>query len=107
MYGQIPFNFPNTMGLASNKNLFNLGSSFFKKINWSALLTNTGKVLNLTNQAIPLYYQVKPIFKNIKTFGKITREFNKNNANITKNINDSPIKDKTHDNEIPEPVFFI
>lgn len=49
--------------------------SFFSKlksgVNWSNLLNNTSKTLNLINQAIPVYYQVRPIIKNCSTLFKI------------------------------------
>ena len=106
MYGQIPFNIPNTMALTNNKNLLSIGTSLFKKINWSSILTNTQKILNVTNQAIPLYYQVKPIFKNIKTIGKITKEFNKS-GDLNLKV-DNPVNSiKAFDEDIPKPVFFI
>lgn len=44
---------------------FGLGS--IRKINWSNILNNTQKTLNVINQAIPVYYQVKPIWSNAKT----------------------------------------
>lgn len=49
--------------------------SFFSKfkngVNWSNLLNNTSKTLNLINQAIPVYYQVLPLIKNCSTLFKI------------------------------------
>ena len=44
-----------------------LGFLSFKSINWSNVLNNTQKTLNVINQAIPVYYQVKPIWGNAKT----------------------------------------
>ena len=40
-------------------------------INWSNLLNNTSKTINVINQAIPLVYQIKPLFQNAKTMFKI------------------------------------
>lgn len=45
--------------------------AFRGKFNWSALLNNTQKTLNIINQAIPVFYQVKPIWNNTKTVFKI------------------------------------
>ena len=130
MYGQMPYMFPGsfvqastqiTNGLAGTNALGNaLGStkagigSFFSKINWSSILSNTQKTLNVVNQAIPLYYQAKPVFKNIKALGKIGREFTKIGTNNTSKENSSQkvqtqetssIEENTQN--IPEPTFFL
>lgn len=42
-----------------------------KKINWSNILNNTQKTLNVINQAIPIIYQVKPLVTNAKTLFRI------------------------------------
>ena len=42
-----------------------------KKINWSSILNNTQKTLNVINQAIPIIYQVKPLVTNAKTLFRI------------------------------------
>ena len=52
-------------GMTPTKSM--LGGLGLKKINWSNLLNNTQKTLNVINQAIPVYYQVKPIYNNAKT----------------------------------------
>lgn len=92
------------------------GTSLLGKLNWSSLLSNAQKTLNVVNQAIPLYYQVKPVFNNIKTLGKIGREFTKagsvsttNTESIntsepqgaSNNINDSSLS------SVPNPTFFL
>lgn len=86
---------------------------FLSKINWSTLLSNTQKALNVANQAIPLYYQVKPVVSNIRALGKIGKELN----NVS--VNDVQSKTKNIDNEkkgsiiqteekiINEPTFFL
>ncbi len=48
-----------------------LFSSFRGKFNWSGILNNTQKTLNIINQAIPVFYQIKPIWNNTKTVFKI------------------------------------
>ena len=87
-------------------------TSLFSKINWSSILTNTQKTLNVVNQAIPLYYQVKPVFSNIKTLSKIGKELNKTPINNQKTINKDSllpnnIDNNLHSNNIPTPTFFL
>ena len=106
MFNQIPYGIANPY-LTSNV----AKTSFLSKINWSTLLSNTQKTLNVVNQAIPLYYQVKPIFGNIKTLGKISKELIKTdipNSNIGNNItnNDDFIKQNVN-NEYPNPTFSL
>ena len=49
--------FPYNNGI--NNNLFKKGLGIFslKSINWSNILNNTQKTLNVINQAIPVYYR--------------------------------------------------
>ena len=68
--------FPYQNNLISKKSLFNL-----KSINWSNLLSNTQKTLNVINQAIPVYYQVKPIWSNAKTMFKMNGALKDNDSN--------------------------
>lgn len=42
-----------------------------KRINWSSILNNTQKTLNVINQAIPIIYQVKPLVTNARTLFRI------------------------------------
>lgn len=104
MYGNIPYMMPNAIGK----------TSLLSKINFSSLLTNTQKILNVANQAIPLYYQAKPVFKNLKSLSKISKEFNKinlDNNNNKNNKNKININNNTpnlnNSNNIPTPIFFI
>ena len=104
-----------TLGTASK-------ASLLGKINWSSLLSNAQKTLNVVNQAIPLYYKLKPVFNNIKTIGKIGREMTKmaSSNNVTQNNNVNNIADNSnnkieennniiYDNNenIPNPTFFL
>ena len=92
-------------------------ASFLGKLNWSSLLSNAQKTLNVVNQAIPLYYQVKPVFNNIKTLGRIGKEFTKiNNANNTlhnnvingeNSISTQMNNDTSLTSNVPEPTFFL
>lgn len=53
-------------------------SRIFKNgINWSSILTNTQKTLNIINQTIPVIKQIKPVVNNAKTMFKIMNEFKK------------------------------
>lgn len=63
-----------------------LFSSLRGKFNWSNLLNNTQKTLNIINQAIPVFYQIKPIWNNTKTVFKIMGAIKEdNNTNPTNN----------------------
>lgn len=46
-------------------------NSGIKRINWSNILNNTQKTLNVINQAIPIIYQVKPLVTNARTLFRI------------------------------------
>lgn len=51
--------------------LFRNFSSLGKRFNWSSILNNTQKTLNIINQAIPVMYQIKPIYNNAKTVFRV------------------------------------
>lgn len=78
--------------------LFNrLGNSIraIKGINWSGLITNTSKTLNVVNQAIPLVRQVGPMVNNMKSMLKVASLFKDETDKIpitksNKSINSSP-----------------
>ena len=86
----------------NNNNFLNKGLLNFKKINWSNLLNNTQKTLNVINQAIPVYYQVKPIWGNAKTMFRMIDAL-KNDNNTTNTI----LNSKEEKNTSKGPVFFI
>ena len=78
-----------------------IGLLSFKSINWSNILNNTQKTLNVINQAIPVYYQVKPIWSNAKTMFRM--------ANALKDERSTP-DNKTQmekKNTDEGPVFFL
>lgn len=134
MYGAFPYMTPNIAmnavplasglsGVGANA-ATSAGTSLLGKINWSTLLSNAQKTLNVVNQAVPLYYQVKPVFKNIRAIGRIGKEFSKisnNNNNNTVSTNTSTIINNETNNannepnidynsineEIPTPQFFL
>lgn len=65
------------------------------RFNFSNLLNNASKTLNVVNQAIPIIKEVKPIFNNARTVLKIVNSLknnDSNNSNIKKdhNINKGP-----------------
>lgn len=92
-------------------------SRIFKNgINWSSILTNTQKTLNIINQTIPVIKQVKPVVNNAKTMFKIMNEFkkvdtpketnNSNKVNKNTNINTNNIETTKIINS-DNPTFFI
>ena len=115
MYNQIPYMMPVNNALPAAGG----ATSILKRINWSSLLSNAQKTLNVVNQAVPLYYQVKPMFKNLRTIGRIGREFSKlgnntvsnpsnpNNEDISNNQNLNNFENSDTYEEIPKPQFFI
>ena len=96
-----PYNnfFRNNMTLKRGFNLFNL-----KQINWSNILNNTQKTLNVINQAIPVYYQVKPIWGNAKTMLRMVSALKDNDDSSNNSNNKDIIKSNTNNQG---PVFFI
>ena len=70
-----------------------------KKINWSNILNNTQKTLNVINQAIPVYYQVKPIWSNAKTMFRM--------VNAIKDDNTITEKETQKKETSTGPVFFL
>lgn len=87
-------------------------TSLFKghNVNWTNLLNNTQKTLNVINQAIPVYYQMKPIYNNAKTMLRMVSALkddksttnNSSNSSNTNNLNDN----KKNTNQ-EGPVFFL
>lgn len=119
MFNQVPYMAAGN--IIPSGNIAAGSASILRKINWSTLLSNAQKTLNVVNQAVPLYYQVKPVFKNMKAISKIGKEFSKignnninnnntmmasqnNNTNPYKNINDNVYDDGQ---DVPTPTFFI
>ncbi len=96
-----------------------LFSNLRGKVNWSNLLNNTQKTLNIINQAIPVMYQIKPIWNNTKTIFKImgaikeddtNKKTNTNTATSTTTINNSSnTTNNTNNNYVDDnsPNFFL
>ena len=73
------------------------------KFNWSSILNNTQKTLNVINQAIPVYYQIKPICANAKTMFRMINAL-KDDDKTNNNISSNNIVNKKNTSE--GPVFF-
>ncbi len=90
LYNHFPYQYTNNL---NKKGLF----SNINKINWSNLLNNTQKTLNVINQAIPVYYQIKPIYNNAKTMFRMVnaikddKPINNNIQNNKKNTSTGPV----------------
>lgn len=92
-----------------------------KGINWSSILSGTGKTLNIINQTIPVIKEISPVIKNAKTMFKVMNEFKKldtpNNQLANNLMNQSenttiPTNTKTKQNNNIQnkqngPTFFI
>ena len=79
--------YPYTMPL-KNPSLFSRIFGGFRGINWSSLLTNANKTLNVVNQTIPLIRQTGPMFNNLRSMVQLTRAFN--SETITKKNHQNP-----------------
>ena len=103
----------------------------FRSVNWSGLLTNANKTLNVVNQAIPLVRQAGPMVNNMKSILKVAKAFgsettfnnnhhkynNNNKCNIVKKTNnfnnyiniekDKDLNTKKEAPNINAPCFFI
>lgn len=100
-----PYQYRTDLGLQKK----GLISSIFptSKINWTNILNNTQKTLNVINQAIPVYYQVKPIYNNAKTMFRMVNALKENDKDIkkeTSNLNHQTSQKKNTDSL---PVFFL
>lgn len=84
------------------------------KLNWSSILTNTQKTLNIINQAIPVFYQIKPMWNNTKTIfkimGALKEDNNKSTPIINKKVNSQNNFRKereNNNNNANNPKFFL
>lgn len=73
------------MGAASTASRGLLRGLFGGNINFSSILTGTGRVLNIVNQSIPVIRQTAPVLRNAKTMFKVMNEFKKNDTPISSN----------------------
>lgn len=94
-----------------------LFSSLKGKFNWSALLNNTQKTLNIVNQAIPVFYQIKPVWNNTKTIFKIMGAIKDDDTNkkivtnkkntVSNNNNNNFNQYQNNNNYSNTPNFFL
>ena len=100
-----------------------LFSRLFSGLNFSSILSNTQKTLNLVNQAIPIVKQINPFVKNAKTMFRVINEFKKVDDKPNSDLNISstnqtnkhvPVLEKETSTNIDTrfeytegPVFFI
>lgn len=81
------------------------------KFNWSNILNNTQKTLNIINQAIPVFYQIKPIYNNAKTIFKVINavkeppKININKIEKENNEQEKEVEKKPSNNN--SPTFFL
>ena len=85
------------------------------KFNWSSILNNTQKTLNIINQAIPVMYQIKPIYNNAKTIFRVMGavkgndvKINSTNRNKEEQKVDLKVKSTSNPNIKEDvPTFFL
>ena len=115
--------FNNGFGLYPSVAKQGLFAALKSRFNWSTILTNTQKTLNIVNQAIPLVYQVRPIIDNAKTVFKIMGAVRDDSApssapispsidsRITNNVTSNSISPQNVKSNINStnnnPVFFL
>ncbi len=82
-------------------------SSFRTKFNWSSILNNTQKTLNIINQAIPVIYQIKPIWNNTKTMFKIMGAIKEDDQKPTKQTKSNTTSQNINQDSYNSPQFFL
>ena len=75
-------------------NPYQIGAGI-KRINWSNVLNNTQKTLNVINQAIPIIYQVKPLVTNAKTIFRIADAVKEEETQVNNQVKEE-IKEKSN-----------
>jgi len=78
--------------------LFGRITNGIRSVNWSGLLANANKTLNVVNQAIPLVRQAGPMVNNMKSMLRVAKAFGSettfNNRKIVYNNNQNNIINK-------------
>ena len=102
-YGFNPTPIPRGGGLLSR--LFP-GAAGLRAVNWSTMLSNTQKTLNIINQAIPIAYQVKPMMNNARTMFKIIGAVKGDNnvQNTNTNTTSQSVNTNSTNNQ---PIFYL
>lgn len=108
---QVPYNsfYPyqgNFNNLGARRGLLSGLGMGIKSINWSNLLNNTQKTLNVINQAIPVYYQVKPIYNNAKTMLRMVTALKANDSSTNNTATNSTLQKEKNTTQ-NGPVFFL
>lgn len=103
-YGTMPY-IENTAKIGLLSKIFRNG------INWSTILSNTQKTLNIVNQTIPAIKQIGPIVNNAKTMFRVMNEFKKIDSPQESKKNNKIEKTKEKTNKEPDknyngPNFF-
>ena len=79
-----------------------------RSLNWSTMLSNTQKTLNIINQAIPIAYQVKPMMNNAKTMfkiiGAVKGDNNIQNTSTNTNTTTQSVNTSSTNNQ---PIFYL
>lgn len=71
-------------------------------INWSSIISGTGKTLNIINQAIPVVKEISPVMKNARTMFRVMNEFKKADTPSNQIATDSqPITSTNNRSTIP------
>lgn len=65
--------------------LFSRISNGIRSVNWSGLLNNANKTLDVVNQAIPLVRQAGPMVNNMRSMFKVAKAFGSETSNINRN----------------------
>jgi len=76
----------NTHSVPKGIGLFNKITNSIRSVNWSGLLTNANKTLNVVNQAIPLVRQAGPMVSNVKNMLMVAKAFGNETTSNNKNI---------------------
>jgi len=79
-YGTMPY-------IQNTSNIGLLGRLFKNGINWSTILSNAQKTLNVVNQTIPVVKQIGPVVNNAKTMFKEINKFKKIDSKTESNKN--------------------
>ena len=102
-YGFNPTPIPRGGGLLSR---LLPGAAGIRSLNWSTMLSNTQKTLNIINQAIPIAYQVKPMMNNARTMFKIIGAVKGDNnvQNTNTNTTNQSVNTNSTNNQ---PIFYL
>lgn len=104
--------------------LFSRITNSIRSVNWSGLLTNANKTLNVVNQAIPLVRQAGPMVNNMKSMLRIAKAFGSetatnnrrpmnnnirqtNNSSNFSSYSDKNLSTKKEEQNYSAPNFFV